>query len=73
MREYLIRYQSDESMPERIDTRAAECDITPEQLIQRAITQYMGDYGLKALPEGFEAGSLRELFEAKGLMKPPTK
>lgn len=70
MREYVIRFRADETMPDRIDAKAAECDITPEQLIHRAITQYMGDYGLKPLPQGLEPESLRELFEANGLLKP---
>ena len=73
MREYVIRFSDDATMPERIEARATECEITPEQLINRAITQYMGDYGLKPLPEGYEANSLRDLFEAKGLLKPLPK
>ena len=50
MRQFLIRFNDYETMPERIESRAAECGITPEQLICRAITQYMGGYGLKLLP-----------------------
>lgn len=69
MREFLIRFNEYETMPERIESRAAECGITPEQLICRAITQYMGDYGLTPLSEGFEAKSLYDLFEARGILK----
>lgn len=69
MREFFIRFSDDETMPERIESRAAECGITPEQLLRRAITAYMGDYGLKSPPKGFEAKSLRDLFEGNGLFK----
>lgn len=69
MREFFIRFSDDETMPERMESRAAECGITPEHLIRRAISKYMGDYGLKPLPEGFEAKSLRDLFEAHGIFK----
>ena len=68
MRQFLIRFNDYETMPERIESRAAECGITPEQLICRAITQYMGGYGLKLLP-GREAKSLYDLFEAHGILK----
>ena len=68
-REFFIRFNDYETMPERIESRAAECGVTPEQLICRAITQYMGEYGLKSLPGGFEAKSMHDLFEAKGLVK----
>ena len=69
MREFFIRFNDYETMPERIESRAAECGVTPEQLICRAITQYMGEYGLKSLPGGFEAKSMHDLFESKGLVK----
>lgn len=69
MREFFIRFSDDETMPERMESRAAECGITPEQLLRRAITAYMGDYGLKCLPDGFEAKSLNDLFETHRIFK----
>lgn len=42
-RTFLIRYEAQSTMPERIDRHAADLEITPEQLIRRFISNAMRD------------------------------
>ncbi|EER62088.1 conserved hypothetical protein [Acidovorax delafieldii 2AN] len=72
MKTFLIEFDDDETMPDRLRARAAEWGISPEDLIHRAIDALMVDYGLPALPKDFHAKSLRELFEVGGVLKSKT-
>lgn len=44
MPNFEVRYSSRSTMPDRIKRRAAELEITPEQLIKRMISAGMSDY-----------------------------
>lgn len=65
-----IEFQDNETTPDRIAALAQEHGISPEDLIKRAINDYLGDYGLKDPPEGFRPKTLTELFIATGVYKP---
>lgn len=70
MDRFVIEYSDDQTMPDRLRARAAEWNISPEDLIHRAIIAFMGDYGLPPLTGDIKAQSLRELFEIAGVLKP---
>ena len=69
MPQLVINFEDDDTMPDRMRDRAVEWGITTEALIHRAICDFMGDYGLRSPPSGFEAKYLRELFRAHGVIK----
>lgn len=69
MAKLVITYSDNETMLERVERLAAEWGITPEQLARRAIAEYVGDYGLKELPEGFQPKNLNDLFVATGILR----
>lgn len=65
-----IEYQDNDATPDHIAALAKENGTTPEDLVKRAINEYLGVYGLKELPENFRPQTLNELFGAAGLTKP---
>ena len=65
-----VRFDSRDTMPERIQAMADECGINPEDVCYRALTRYIGKYGLKPIPQVFEAQNADELLVASGLQKP---
>ena len=73
MPQIVINYEEDDTMPDRLSERADEWGISTEAMIHRAIDNFMGDYGLKSPPLGFEAKNLRELFQANGVIKSESK
>ena len=66
---FLISFDPCDTAPDRIRLMAAGCNITPEEIIKRAIGQYLGGYNLNSISENFEADSLAEFFEKAGLLK----
>jgi len=73
MPQIVINFDDDDTMPDRLRERADEWGISTEAMIHRAINSFMGDYGLKSPPPGFEAKNLREFFHAHGVMKTDSK
>lgn len=65
-----LHFGPKETMPERVQAMADELGIKPADVGYRALTEYMGQYGLKQVPPGFEAKNLEDLFTAHGLLKP---
>lgn len=70
MPKFEINYRDDETTPDHIEQIATEHGITPEQLIRRAITQFLKGYGLQDFPEDQTPQSLGDLFEGTGVTKP---
>ena len=73
MPQIVINFEDDDTMTDRLRERADEWGISIEAMIHRAINGFMGDYGLKSPPPGFEAKNLRELFQANGVIKSESK
>lgn len=65
-----IEFDDDDTTPDRIAAIARDNGISSEQLVQRAIAQYLGEFGLKPLSEGSKPQSLQALFEETGVLKP---
>lgn len=65
-----VHFAENETMPERLVDFAQSRNLTLEMLVRRALTAYLGDYGLTELPENFEAKKLEDFFVATGLLKP---
>lgn len=68
-----IDFNDNDTTPERIAAMASDYGLTSEQLVKRAIAEFLGEYGLKEPPEDFAPQNLRELFTEVGLMKKPNK
>lgn len=65
---YEIHYEDRETLPELIDARAKELDISPEELIHRLICEGMRDYGNS---DPAELGhSLEDYLVRNGALKP---
>lgn len=71
MRLIQLAFDDHDTMPEQINVLAAKCEITPDQLVKRAIAQYLNEHlPLSELPKDAEPPqNLRELFIAHGLTK----
>lgn len=69
---FSVSFSDNETMPEHIESRAAELGITPEMLIRRAIAEHLGDYGLQEVPPGQKIKSLTDFLIHSGVFKPGT-
>lgn len=49
-----IDFDDEDTTPDRLNELSRETGLSPEQLVHRAIALYLGEYGLKPLPEGFK-------------------
>lgn len=68
MPEYLIRYEERETMPNLLERKAKELDLTVEQLVKRFINQGMSDY--EKLEGPAELGtSLEDFLVKNGALK----
>jgi hypothetical protein len=68
-----VHFDESDTTPERLEARARELDISVEALIQRAIAEHLGAYGLPAVSTSPEPTNLSELFQAHGLLKQQQK
>lgn len=64
-----INYTSRDSMPEMLETKAKELDITVEQLVKRFITSEMSEFTTDVEPCS-EAATLDEFKVFNGIIKP---
>ncbi|XJC74186.1 hypothetical protein ACHFCA_27260 [Delftia tsuruhatensis] len=68
-----VHFDESDTTPERLEARARELDISVEALIQRAIAEHLGAYGLPVVSTSPEPENLSELFQAHGLLKQQQK
>ena len=64
-----IDFDDDDTTYEAITAMANGLGISSEQLVKRAVAQYVGEYGLEPPPEDFKPETLRDLFAGHGLIK----
>lgn len=64
-----IEFSDDETTPERLQGLARETGLTQEELVRRAIADFLADYRLKTPPEEFKPNTLRDLFVGYGVIK----
>ncbi|RCW64047.1 hypothetical protein DET61_11688 [Marinobacter nauticus] len=69
MKEIKIRFQERETMPDKLEKRAKELDITIEQLVKRFICAGMEDYETDDGPAK-PGESLDDFFVQNGVLKP---
>lgn len=69
MPSFTIHFDDSDTMPARLYARAKELDIPVDVLIQRAIVEHLGVYGLPPPDISREPANLKELFKAHGLLK----
>lgn len=65
-----IRFSGRDTMPELLEQRAGELDITVEQLVKRFINDGMRDYRSTAEP-AVQGKSLDDFFVQNGVLKKP--
>ena len=71
MRQIIVEFDDNETMPERIAAMAADLGITPEMLVRRALAEHLDGFGLRKLPVGFKATTLKEFLIGSGVLKAP--
>ena len=64
MQEITLQFQDNDTLPDRLRDQT-----TTQDIIERALCAYMGEFGLKPVPEGFQPKSILELAQARGLFK----
>ncbi len=65
-----IRFSGRDTMPELLEQRAGELDITVEQLVKRFINDGMRDYRATTEPAA-PGNSLDDFFVQNGVLKKP--
>lgn len=65
-----IRFNGRDTMPELLEQRAGELDITVEQLVKRFINDGMRDYRTTTEPAA-PGNSLDDFFVQNGVLKKP--
>ena len=71
MQQITITFRDDDTLPDRIALMAQAHQTTTQDIIERALSEYLGDFGLKPVPEGFRPKNILELAQAIGVIKPP--
>lgn len=66
--QFIVNFDAESAIPGLVKTKAEEEGITPEMLIKRAISGYLGTYGNVEPQEPQKATSLREFFQDRGLI-----
>ncbi|GEM_PF-6697120 len=66
--QFIVNFDADSTIPDLVKNKAEEEGITPEMLIKRAISGYLGTYGNVEPQEPQKATSLREFFQDRGLI-----
>jgi len=69
--QFIVNFDADSAIPGLVKRRAEEEGITPEKLIKRAISGYLGTYGNVEPQEPDKAANLREFFQDRGLINKP--
>lgn len=64
-----IEYGDDDTTLERLESLASQSGLTCEELAQRAIAEFLKDYGLKEPLSDFQPANLRALFAGHGITK----
>ena len=70
MQELTIHFRDDDTLPDRVRKMADLRQTSPQDIIERALCAYLGDFGLTPAPEGFRPKTILELAEAIGSIKP---
>ena len=65
-----VHFSEDETLPERLEQFAQFNEVPVELVVRRAISKYIGFFGLTEPQKGFKGTNLQELFVAMGLSKP---
>jgi len=68
--QFIVNFEADSAIPDLVKSKAMEEGITPEMLIKRAISGYLGTYG-NVEPQQPQPANLREFFQERGLIKKP--
>lgn len=68
--QFIVNFEADSTIPDLMNSKAMEEGITPEMLIKRAISGYLGTYG-NVEPQQSQPANLREFFQDRGLIKKP--
>jgi hypothetical protein len=66
--QFIVNFDADSAIPGLVQKKAEEEGITPEKLIKRAISGYLGTYGNVEPQEPQAAANLREFFQDRGLI-----
>lgn len=69
MPSYTIEFSDREILPDLIEMRAEELDMTVEQLLHRLVLEGMRDYGLRGV-DPQPGRSAEEFFVNAGVLKP---
>lgn len=69
MQEITLQFRDDDTLPDRLREMASLRQTTTQDIIERALCEYLGDFGLKPVPEGFQPKNILELAQARGLFK----
>lgn len=69
MREISIQIANDDTLFDRVASLAVQRGTTSQDIIERAIAAYLGDFGLNPVPEGFRPKNVLELAQKRGLFK----
>ncbi|KLR58169.1 hypothetical protein, partial [Diaphorobacter sp. J5-51] len=70
MQQITIQFRDDDTLPDRVRKMAELRQTSPQDIIERALCAYLGDFGLTPIPEGFRPKTIIELAEAIGSIKP---
>lgn len=63
-----VSFSDTDTTLDRLTDLAEELGVAPEDLAIRAIGAYLAGYGLHDVPSSMRPGTLKELFEARGLL-----
>lgn len=69
--QFIVNFEAESAIPDLVKNKAMEEGISPEMLIKRAISGYLGTYGNVEPQEPQQATNLREFFEDRGFIKKP--
>jgi hypothetical protein len=72
MRKFIITYQLNETMPEKLAAKAKELDLTVEQLVKRFITSGMREYDEREGPAR-GAHNFEHFMIVNGVIKPDSE
>ncbi len=70
MQQITITFSDDDTLPDRLRKMANLHQTTPQDIIERALVEYLGEFALNPIPEGYRPKNLLELVRARGLLRP---
>lgn len=73
MQRITLQFQDGDTLPDRVREMAALRQTTPQDIVERALFAYLGDFELKPVPEVFQPKNILELAQARGLFKAVNK